>query len=113
MTASLQFNWRCVTVPAKTQQERYPMKAMLLSETAPIEQSPLALTEIPDPTPGPGEVRVAVRCCAICRTDLHIIEGDLPAIKRPIVPGHQIVGTVDALGPKCSRLRIGMRVGIA
>jgi propanol-preferring alcohol dehydrogenase len=58
-------------------------------------------------------VRVEVRCCAICRTDLHVIEGDLPKEKLPIIPGHQIVGAVDALGPGCQRLKMSDRVGIA
>ena len=89
------------------------MKAMVLNEIAPISTSPLALTELPDPEPGPGEVRVRVRCCAVCRTDLHVIEGDLPRAKLPLIPGHQIVGTVDKLGEGCSRLAVGRRIGIA
>lgn len=89
------------------------MKAMLLDEIAPIGESPLHLREVPDPQPGPGEVRVKVRCCAICRTDLHVIEGDLPRHTLPIIPGHQAVGVVDALGPGCRRLKMGQRVGIA
>jgi propanol-preferring alcohol dehydrogenase len=60
-----------------------------------------------------GEVRVKVSCCAVCRTDLHVIEGDLPRQKLPVVPGHQIIGTVDALGPGCRHLSVGQRVGIA
>jgi propanol-preferring alcohol dehydrogenase len=89
------------------------MRALVLHRQAPIAASPLALVELPDPEPGPGEVRVRVRCCAICRTDLHVIEGDLAPHKLPIVPGHQAVGTVDKLGPGCTRLSIGERVGIA
>jgi propanol-preferring alcohol dehydrogenase len=89
------------------------MQAMVLNETAQIEEEPPALTEVPDPMPGPGEVRLKVRCCAICRTDLHIIEGDLPAMKRPVIPGHQIVGVVDMLGENCKRLKIGTRIGVA
>ena len=89
------------------------MRAMLLSDNAPIGESPLAWREVPDPQPGPGEVRLRVRCCAICRTDLHVIEQDLPRAKMPVIPGHQVVGTVDALGPGCTRLKIGERVGIA
>src|SRR5689334_2937499 len=80
---------------------------------APIDTSPLRAVTRPDPQPGAGEVRVRVRACAICRTDLHVIEGDLPPQKRPIVPGHQVVGIVDALGPGASRVRIGDRIGIA
>jgi len=89
------------------------MVAMRLNQSGPIEQSPLACVDVPQPLPGPGEVRLRVRCCAICRTDLHVIEGDLPPVVRPITPGHQIVGIVDALGAGCKRLRVGMRVGAA
>ncbi len=89
------------------------MKAMVLDNIAPITTKPLRLRDLPDPQPGPREVRVCVRCCAICRTDLHVIEGDLPRAKLPIVPGHQIVGIVEELGPGCMRLRAGQRVGIA
>ncbi len=89
------------------------MKAMVLSEIAPISDSPLALADVPDPEPGPGEVRVRVACCAICRTDLHVIEGDLPEATLPVIPGHQVVGVVDKLGPGCGRLNVGQRIGIA
>jgi len=89
------------------------MNAMVLEDIAPIESSPLKLTERPDREPGPGEVRLKVRCCAICRTDLHVIEGELPRRKMPIVPGHQIVGVVDRLGEGCTRLEVGRRVGVA
>lgn len=86
---------------------------MLLSHIAPVETRPLTLTELPVPEPGPGEVRLKTHCCAICRTDLHVIEGDLPQAKLPIIPGHQVVGVVDALGAGCRRLRVGQRVGVA
>ena len=89
------------------------MKAMLLEQIAPIESSPLRLAEVPMPEPKVGEVRMKVRCCGVCRTDLHVIEGDLPTRKMPVIPGHQIVGTVDALGSDCLRLRIGQRIGAA
>ena len=89
------------------------MQAMILEANGQIETSPLALREVPDPEPGPGEARLRVRCCAICRTDLHVIEADLPPVKSPIVPGHQVVGIVDALGPDCRRLNVGDRVGVA
>ena len=89
------------------------MKAMLLEHIAPIGGGPLRWTDVPAPEPSRGQVRLKVHCCAICRTDLHVIEGDLPQAKMPIVPGHQIVGTVDALGPNTSRLRLGQRVGVA
>ncbi len=89
------------------------MKAMVLPEIAPIETSPLQLREVPTPDPGEGEVRIKVACCAICRTDLHVIEGELPRRRMPVIPGHQVVGVVDALGPECQRLQVGQRVGIA
>ena len=90
------------------------MRAMVLEQTGRIESSPLKLhDDVPDPSPGDGEVRVRVSCCAICRTDLHVIEGDLPIVKRPVIPGHQIVGVVDQLGPNCSHLRVGDRIGVA
>ena len=89
------------------------MKAMLLDRIAPVGDSPLELTELPVPRPGPGEVLLKVHCCAICRTDLHVIEGDLPQQKLPIIPGHQIVGSVEALGADCKRLTPGDRVGVA
>ena len=89
------------------------MRAMVLETNAPIESSPLRLVEREVPEPGAGQVRIAVRCCAVCRTDLHVIEGELPAQKLPIVPGHQIVGRVDALGPGCTRSELGRRVGVA
>ena len=89
------------------------MQAMLLRRIAPVDTSPLVPAELPMPEPGPGQLRLKVRCCAICRTDLHVIEGDLPQEKMPIVPGHQIIGTVDALGPGCERVELGRRVGVA
>ncbi len=89
------------------------MNAMVLHELAAIGTSPLRWQEHPDPQAGRGEVRVRVRCCAICRTDLHVIEGDLPRHTLPIIPGHQVVGTVDQLGPDCRTLHVGQRVGIA
>jgi propanol-preferring alcohol dehydrogenase len=89
------------------------MKAMVAHEVAPIETSPLRLETWPDPMPGPGEIRIRVEVCAICRTDLHVIEGDLPRQKQPIIPGHQAVGVVDAIGSDCRHLKVGQRVGIA
>ncbi|HAG07932.1 MAG TPA: alcohol dehydrogenase, partial [Peptococcaceae bacterium] len=63
------------------------MKAMVLREPAPIEDSPLVASEVPEPDPGPGEIRIKVRACGICHTDLHIIEGDLPPARSPVIPG--------------------------
>jgi propanol-preferring alcohol dehydrogenase len=88
------------------------MKAMRLSRAGPIEQSPLELVDLPTPIPGPDEVRLRVEACGVCRTDLHIIEGDLSLPKLPLVPGHQIVGIVDRVGEGVTRFRIGDRLGI-
>src|ERR1700739_1778757 len=88
------------------------MRAMVLESPKPADDSPLRFAELPIPEPGPGEVRVRVRCCAVCHTDLHIVEGDLPLPKVPIIPGHQIVGLIDGLGPGVHSLKTGARVGI-
>lgn len=88
------------------------MRAMVLETPRPVEESPLALREMPTPAPGPGEVRVRVRCCGLCHTDLHTVEGDLPLPRLPIVPGHQVVGIVDAVGEGVRSRREGDRVGI-
>ncbi len=89
------------------------MRAMRFSRTAPAESRELRLTEVPEPEPGPGELRVRVKACGVCRTDLHVIEGDLKPVRSPLTPGHQVVGVVDRLGPGASRFAIGDRVGIA
>lgn len=74
--------------------------------------APLVLEERPDPSPGPGQVRVAIEACAVCRTDLHLVDGELEGISLPRIPGHEIVGRVDALGEGVSGLAIGDRVGV-
>ena len=89
------------------------MRAMVLETTGPAESAPLTLTELPRPEPSPGEVRVRVRRCGVCRTDLHLVEGELAPQRPRVVPGHQVVGVVDARGAGCTRLAIGQRVGIA
>jgi propanol-preferring alcohol dehydrogenase len=88
------------------------MRAMRLSRAQPIEERPLGLVDLPAPAAGPGEVRLRVEACGVCRTDLHIIEGDLALPKLPLVPGHQIVGIVDQVGGGVSRFRAGDRLGI-
>ncbi len=72
----------------------------------------LVLEERPDPLPGPGEVLVTVEACGVCRTDLHIVDGELPDIRRPVVPGHEIVGIVAALGAGVTSHKVGQRVGV-
>ena len=89
------------------------MRAQLLTAAAPIASHPLAAVERPAPEPAADEVRVRVHACGCCRTDLHVVEGDLALPKLPIVPGHQVVGVVDALGSGSSRLSVGDRVGVA
>jgi propanol-preferring alcohol dehydrogenase len=73
---------------------------------------PLRLEQRPDPEPAAGEVRLRVQACAVCRTDLHVADGDLPLPRLPLVPGHEIVGVVDRLGPGPALLRVGDRVGV-
>lgn len=85
---------------------------MVLERQGEPEQGPLSLRDVPVPTPGRGEVRVRVSVCAVCHTDLHIVEGDLPLHKQPVIPGHQIVGVVDALGQGAKTFKAGERVGI-
>jgi propanol-preferring alcohol dehydrogenase len=74
--------------------------------------APLALEERPDPVPGPGQIRVRIEACAVCRTDLHVLDGDLPEPSLPLVPGHEIVGIAEEAGAGVDRARIGRRVGI-
>jgi alcohol dehydrogenase, propanol-preferring len=74
--------------------------------------APLIGTERADPRPRPGQVRVKVSACGVCRTDLHVVDGELPGISYPIVPGHEVVGRVDTLGDGVSELALGMRVGV-
>jgi len=86
---------------------------MVLRRQAPLATRPLIPSDLPDPVPGPGEIVLRVAACGVCRTDLHVIEGDLPARRLPLVPGHQIVGVVESLGPGSARFRIGERAGVA
>ena len=88
------------------------MKAMVLEAHGDISSAPLRLQDRPAPRPGPGEILLRVKCCGVCHTDLHIVEGELSGIELPRVPGHQIVGTVEASGPKADRFVSGRRVGV-
>ena len=88
------------------------MRALRLHRPALATSRPLVLEEAADPVPGPGEVLLRVSCCGVCRTDLHVVEGDLPPKRLPIVPGHQVVGTVSKAGSGAEAL-LGARVGIA
>src|SRR5437879_1061197 len=89
------------------------MKAMVLTNPAPVETSPLAFVDLPTPEPGKGEVLIRVEVCGVCRTDLHVVEGELPPHKQPIIPGHEVVGRVERLGPEATRFQVGDRVGAA
>ncbi len=89
------------------------MKACLLNAPARIETNPLLFADVPAPNPAKGEVLVRVRACGVCRTDLHVIEGELPPRKSPVIPGHQVVGVVEKLGEGTQRFPIGARVGVA
>ena len=84
------------------------MQAQVLTQTAPVETRPLHLSEVERPTPAAGEIRVKVRACGVCHTDLHVVEGELPDPKLPLIPGHEVVGLVESLGSA----RRGFRSGI-
>jgi len=90
------------------------MAAMVLPRPAPVETDPLVAADPPRPEPGPGEVLLRVRACGVCHTDLHIVEGELAPHRLPVVPGHQVVGTVEAVGPDgaAAGLAPGQRVGV-
>ncbi|HEY2774809.1 MAG TPA: zinc-dependent alcohol dehydrogenase family protein [Candidatus Binatia bacterium] len=89
------------------------MLAMQLETNADLSARPLRLVEIASPQPRAGEILVRVSACGVCRTDLHVIEAELAPQKLPLVPGHQVVGTVETIGEGCSRFHVGDRVGIA
>jgi propanol-preferring alcohol dehydrogenase len=89
------------------------MRAWVVREPGPIDSGPLACIDREDPEPGPGQVLVRVSCCGVCRTDLHLAEGDLPPHRPDTVPGHEVVGHIAALGVGAQRFTVGDRVGIA
>jgi len=89
------------------------MQAMVLEFPGPIASKPLILQELPPPLPGPGEMVIKVNYCGVCHTDLHIVEGELPLVRLPLIPGHQVVGRVVELGPRCEGWQVGDRVGLA
>lgn len=88
------------------------MRALALVAPGLAESRPLAAVEVPVPEPGAGEIRVAVEVCAVCRTDLHVIEGDLSPRRERVIPGHQAVGRVGARGAGAARFPVGARVGV-
>jgi alcohol dehydrogenase, propanol-preferring len=89
------------------------VRAWVVHRPGPIDGGPLVRIERDAPTPGPGQIRVGVRVCGVCRTDLHLAEGDLPPRRPDVIPGHEIVGEVDAVGAGTARFELGARVGIA
>jgi propanol-preferring alcohol dehydrogenase len=89
------------------------MRAWVVGEPGPIAGGPLRAVSRPEPSAGPDEVRIRVRACGVCRTDLHLAEGDLAPRRPETVPGHEVVGVVDQLGPGADRFAVGDRIGIA
>src|SRR5262245_39186816 len=94
--------------PARTPRKTGPMEAMVLSKPG----RPLSRLDLPDPVPARGEVLIRVKACGVCRTDLHLVDGELPDMKLPVVPGHQIVGVVERTGEGVERFSIGDRAGV-
>jgi propanol-preferring alcohol dehydrogenase len=88
------------------------MHVWVVDEPGPVDGSPLRLVERPVPVPEPGQIRVRVGVCGVCRTDLHLVEGDLPPKHHQVVPGHEVVGYVDAAGEGAIRFAVGDRVGV-
>lgn len=93
--------------------ENVRMQTWVVDRCAPVDDGPLARLERQLPEPGPGQVRVRITCCGVCRTDLHLAEGDLAPRRAQVAPGHEVVGHVDALGPGAQRFALGQRVGVA
>ena len=88
------------------------MQAWVVNEPGPIDEHPLELVERPIPTPDRGQIRIRVLTCGVCRTDLHLAEGDLPPRRSQVTPGHEVVGIVDQVGPGSHRFVEGDRVGV-
>jgi propanol-preferring alcohol dehydrogenase len=89
------------------------VRAWVVERPGPVVEGPLRSVTLPDPEPGVGEVRVRVAACGVCRTDLHLAAGDLAPRRPRTVPGHEVVGVVDAVGPGAERFAVGDRIGIA
>jgi alcohol dehydrogenase, propanol-preferring len=88
------------------------MLAWVVEAVRPVDERPLVQEVRAEPEPGPGQVRVRISCCGVCRTDLHLAEGDLPPRREGVVPGHEVVGRVGALGPAADRFVTGERIGV-
>ena len=89
------------------------MRAMVLGALKPVDEAPLELRDMPVPAAGPGEILIKVRCCGVCHTDLHVVTGELPRHRLPLIPGHEVVGTVVRAGEGAGRFSVGQRVGAA
>jgi len=89
------------------------MKAMVLGAFRPAAESPLDMMDVPVPTVGPEDILIKVRCCGVCHTDLHAVEGELPNAKLPLIPGHEVIGVVERVGEGAGRFKVGQRVGAA
>jgi propanol-preferring alcohol dehydrogenase len=98
--------------PAVIIERRYAMQAWIVEHTAPIDEGPLRQIERAVPEPAAGQVRIRVLCCGVCRTDLHLAEGDLTPHRPQTTPGHEVVGRVDAVGPGAHRFAVGDRIGV-
>ena len=88
------------------------MHAWVVAAPGPVDDGPLRRVERPLPEPGPGQVRIRVSCCGVCRTDLHLAEGDLAPRRPQVTPGHEVVGRVEAAGPGAQRFAVGERIGV-
>jgi len=89
------------------------MRAWVLEKPGPVGEADFRFTEVPRPRPGPGEVLLRVQACGVCHTDLHLVEGELALRKRPLIPGHEVVGRVEELGPGVEGVSPGERLGVA
>jgi propanol-preferring alcohol dehydrogenase len=89
------------------------MKAMVLRAIRPVADDPLELKDVPVPAVGPEDILVRVRCCGVCHTDLHVVEGELLDAKLPLIPGHEVIGIVEKAGDRARRFKVGQRVGAA
>jgi propanol-preferring alcohol dehydrogenase len=89
------------------------MKALVLGAFRSAAENPLEMMDVPVPSLGPEDILIKVRCCGVCHTDLHAVEGELPEAKLPLIPGHEVIGIVERVGEKAVRFRVGDRVGAA
>ncbi len=89
------------------------MKAMVLGAVRPAAENPLEMMDVPVPAIGQEDILLKVRCCGVCHTDLHAVEGELPDVKLPLIPGHEVIGVVERAGERAGRFKLGDRVGAA